>query len=240
MLAELGWPGLLLLAAALGLPLAVAARRLLGSERQAHAAFLAASLVLLVHAGIDWDWEMPVLFVWFFAVAGIVCAAPATSVRAPAAPGRIARVVAGLGCLMLTAAPAAVAMSQSGLDRATVAFRNADCATAIDGALDSLGALRARPEPYELLGYCNLRAQQFELGLAAMQAARKRDPHNWEYAYGLAVAQALNGQDPRPAANLALALNPRDPRARELRAALRRGGPGRWARTAAQARIPFQ
>ena len=49
-----------------------------------------------------------------------------------------------------------------------------------------------------------------------MESARTRDPDNWEYAYGLAVAQALNGQDPRPAAALALQLNPRDVRTREL------------------------
>jgi cytochrome c-type biogenesis protein CcmH/NrfG len=150
------------------------------------------------------------------------------------------RIVAGLACLLLVAAPATVVASQAALDRATAAFQDADCATAIDSSLDSLDALRSRPEPYELLGYCNLRARQFELGLAAMQAASRRDPDNWEYFYGIAIAQALSGQDPRPAAATALALNPRDYRAREFSASLRRGGPRRWARAAAQARIPFQ
>ena len=239
-LAELGWPGLLLLGVALLLPLGVALRRLWGPDRHVHAAFLAASLALLVHAGIDWDWEMPALFVWFFTTAAIVCAAPASKTRMPPPPGRIARVVAGLGCLFLAVAPAAAMASQSGLDRATRAFREADCATAVDGALDSLGTLRVRPEPYELLGYCNLRARQFPLALAAMQAAHRRDPSNWEYAYGLAVAQALDGEDPRPAAALALRLNPRDVRAEELHSAFARGGPRRWARAAARARVPFQ
>jgi hypothetical protein len=240
MLAELGWPGLLLLAVALLVPLGAAARRLFGPERHAHAAFLAAAIVFLVHAGIDWDWEMPVLFVWFLALGAMICAAPTTKVRFRGEPGRVPRIIAGLGCLLLAAAPATVVASQSSLDRATAAFRDADCATAIDGALDSLGTLRSRPEPYELLGYCNLRARHYGLGLAAMEAARQRDPDNWEYAYGVAVAQALDGKDPRPAAAAALALNPRDYRAQELNASLRRGGPRRWARAAAQARIPFQ
>lgn len=240
MLAELGWPGMLLLALALLLPLGVAARRLLSPERHAHAAFLAASLALLVHAGTDWDWEMPALFAWFFASAGVVCAASTTRVRMPPPPRRLPRVVAGLGCLLLAAAPATVVVSQTGLDRGTRAFRDADCVTAIDGALDSLGALKSRSEPYELLAYCDLRAGQRALGLAAMQAARAREPKNWVYAYGLAVAKALNGQDPRGAAALALRLNPRDVRAQELHAALQRGGPRRWPRTAARARIPFQ
>jgi hypothetical protein len=239
-LAELGWPGLLLLAVALLVPLAMAVRRLAGTERHAHAAFVAAALALLLHAAIDWDWEMPVLFVWFFALGAMICAARTEHVRLRGEPGRVARIVAGLACLLLAAAPATVMASQAALDRATAAFHDGDCATTIDGALDSLGALRSRPEPYELLGYCNLRAQQYALGLAAMQAASRRDPDNWEYVYGVAVARALNGQDPRPAAASALALNPYDHRARELRAALRRGGPKRWARAAAQARIPFQ
>ena len=48
-------------------PLAVAVPRLRGPERHAYAAFLAAGGALLLHAGIDWDWEMPALFLWFFA-----------------------------------------------------------------------------------------------------------------------------------------------------------------------------
>jgi ABC-type Mn2+/Zn2+ transport system permease subunit len=53
--------GLLLLAVALVTPLAIAARRLRGPERHAYAGFLAAAAALLVHAGVDWDWEMPAL-----------------------------------------------------------------------------------------------------------------------------------------------------------------------------------
>ena len=241
MLAELGWPGLLLLAVAL----AAAARHRGGAPARLRAprarGVPGGSLALLVHAGIDWDWEMPALFAWFFAVAGIVCAAPAASARVDLVAGADRR----------ASSPDSAACSSRWRRRrssprsprstgATRDFRAADCTGAVDGALDSIGALSSRPEPYELLGYCNLRARRFELGLAAMQSARKRDPDNWEYAYGLAVAQALNRQDPRPAAALAFRLNPRDVRTRELRQALRRGGPGRRARAAARARIPFQ
>ena len=95
MRAELGWIGVVLLAVALAVPLVVAAVRL----RRARAAtptraFLAAGIALLVHAAVDWDWEMPALFVWFFGAAGVVLAAPADAAAAwpraaPAdAPGR--------------------------------------------------------------------------------------------------------------------------------------------------------
>jgi hypothetical protein len=238
-LAELGWPGLALLLVALVVPLGVAARRLVGPERHAHGAFLAASLALLVHAGVDWDWEMPALFAWFFGAAGLICAARAERVRL-GSPARLARVVAALGCLLLAVGPASVIVSQRALDTATRAFKAGDCAVASDGALNSLDALSARPEPFELLGYCDLRAGLDGLAMRAFASARARDPHDWQYAYGQAVANALAGIDPRPMARLALRLNPRDARAQELAAAMRRGGPRRWARAAARARIPFQ
>jgi hypothetical protein len=57
-LAELGPPGLLLLALALGVPLAAVRRA--RSSPLAAAAF-AAYVAYLLHAAIDWDWEMPAL-----------------------------------------------------------------------------------------------------------------------------------------------------------------------------------
>ncbi|MGI8780505.1 MAG: O-antigen ligase family protein [Solirubrobacteraceae bacterium] len=240
-LGELGWPGLVAVALALLVPLVVAARRLGGAERHAHGAFLAAALALLVHAGVDWDWEMPAVFLWLPATAGVVCAARARDDRTErAGPGRLPRILAGLGCLVVALGPASLAISQRALDRATADFRAGDCAGAVDAALDSLEALRARPEPFELLGYCNLRAGRSGLALAAMRAARDRDPHDWQYAYGTAVAQAFAGEDPRASAARALQLNPLDARARELDAALRRGDPRRWPRIAANASIPYQ
>jgi O-antigen ligase len=234
---ELGVPGLLLLAIALAVPLGVAARRLRGGERHAHAAFLAAGLALLAHAAVDWDWEMPAVFAWYFAASGVVCAARAGG-GGGRDPARLARVVAGLACLLLAATPVSVALSQGRLERAGRAFRAGDCTQATAAALDSLHTLSARPEPFELLGYCDLRAGQRRLALDAMRAAGRRDPGNWQYAYGLAVARALDGQDPRADSARALRLNPRSGLARDLFEALRGGGPRRWARAAAKAQIP--
>jgi O-Antigen ligase len=234
---ELGWPGLVLLLGALLTPLAVAASRLRGSERFATGAFMAGGLALLVHAGVDWDWEMPAVFAWYFAAGGLVLA-DANPV-AGWAPGRLTRILIGLGCLVLALVPLSIARSQDGLARATQAFRAGDCRTAVDAALDSLEALPSRPEPFELLGYCDIRAGDRGLAVSVMRAARSRDPEAWEYAYGLAVAEALDGRDPRPMAALAARLNPQDQRAAELSDRMRRGGPGRWARDAANAPIPY-
>ena len=238
-LAELGLPGLLLVAPALLVPLGVALGRLWGPERRSHAAFLVAGGVLAVHTGIDWDWELPALFVGFFAAAGVILAAPAGAPGARA-PGRLSRIVAALACLLLAVTPALVALNQASLNRSARAFKAGDCRTAIGGALDSLDVLSVRAEPFEILGYCDARAGQFQLALRAMQAARRQDPGNWQFAYGEAVMRGLNGLDPRPAAALARRLNPREALARELARAVRSGRPDRWRRGAARARIPFQ
>jgi hypothetical protein len=236
--AELGWPGLLLLLVALLTPMVVAVTRLRGPERHAVAAFLAAGGTLLLHAGIDWDWEIPALFVWFFAAGGVVLAAPA---GLPAGvPRRLTRLLAGLACLALLLTPALVVASEAPLSRSVQAFRRGDCRTAIDAALQSLDALDSRPEPFEILGYCDARAGRQDLAIRAMQGARRRDPDNWQYAYGLAVTQALAGRDPRPAAELARRLNPLSPLAQRLDRGLRSRSPARRRQVAGRADIPFE
>ena len=237
--AELGVVGLVLLAALLAGIVAGIGRGLRGSERQVRAALLAAAVALLLHAGIDWDWEMPALFAWLFGAAGVACARPRAGDGEGAGPARLTRVAAGLGCIVLAATPVLVAASQSALTRASAAFERGDCAGAVDAALDSRDALGMRPEPYELLGYCNLRGGAFGLAIQAMEAARARDPENWRPAYGLAVALALDGRDPRGAIADARRLNPLDPRAADLARALDSDRPARWRRAAARARLPF-
>jgi O-antigen ligase len=239
MAAELGVVGLVLLVSLLtGLLLGVG-RGLRGPERHARAAVLAGAVALLVHAGIDWDWDMPALFVWLFGAAGVAWARAAGGSPRTAAPARLTRVVAGLACLVLAVTPALVLSSQTSLVRAAEAFDRGDCATAVDAALDSRDALGARSEPFELLGYCNLRGGEPVLAVRAMEAARSREPRNWRPAYGLAVALALAGEDPRPAIAEARRLNPRATIVRDLQRALDGDRPARWRRAAARARLPF-
>lgn len=236
-LAELGVVGCALLLLMLGSIVVAWARGLRGPERHAHAAALAAGAVLLLHAGIDWDWEMPALFAWFFAAGGVALARPPHLARQET-PGRLPRMLTGLACLVLAVTPALAARSQWALDRAVRAFARGDCAAAIDAGLDARDALPVRPEPYELIGYCDLRAGAGDLALRAMTAAHDRDPGAWQYAYGLGVARALTGRDPRAALALAVHANPHEPIARALARATRSDRPAVWARAAARARIP--
>jgi hypothetical protein len=236
-LGELGIVGLALLLVALALPLAIAVSRLRGGERHAYAAFLAGGATLLVHAGVDWDWEMPAVFLWYLAASGVVVAAPVGGGRV-AAPPRLGRVVAGLACLLLAVTPWLLLRSQAALESASVAFGRGDCRAAIDDALTARDALSVRAEPFELIGYCDLRAGADTLAVDAMTAARDRDPRNWRLAYGLALARARAGDDPRAEAALASRLNPREPAARELVKAFDGAGRRAWPRVAARAKLP--
>jgi len=236
-LSELGWPGMLFLGLALVTPFAFALVRLRGPERHAYAAFVPAGGALLLHAGIDWDWEMPALFVWFFGASGVVLASRRGA--SETSPPRLTRVVAGLACLGLAVTPVLVLQSQDALDRSFRAFQRGDCPTAIDAALDSIDALPARAEPFEILGYCDARAHRNDLAMRAMRSARARDPQGWEYAYGLAVTQALAGEDPTAAAAAARRLNPLEVKARDLQDALSAHSRAKRARAAGRAPIPF-
>jgi hypothetical protein len=236
-LGELGLVGMGLLALALALPLGFAVARLRGGERHAYAAFLAAALTLLVHAGVDWDWEMPAVFLWLLAASGVVLAAPVGSGRI-GAPPRLGRVIAGLACLVLAVTPWLLLRSQASLEAASAAFHRGDCRAAIDDALASRDALSVRAEPFELIGYCDMRARADALAVQAFTAARDRDPDNWRFAYGLALARARAGQDPRHEAAEALRLNPREPAATDLERAFRAAAPRGWSRVAGRAKLP--
>ena len=91
--------------------------------------------------------------------------------RRPARRG----VVAGLGCLLLAVAPASVALSQARARRrrrapsrpATARPRSTTRSTASTRST-------SRPEPFELLGYCNLRAGRASSRSGAMRVGARR------------------------------------------------------------------
>ncbi len=220
-LSELGVVGLVLLLIMLGTILGAGVVRLGGAERHAHGAFVAAGTMLAVHAAIDWDWEMPALFVWLFGAGGVALAARkprfvAASKARVGELGRVPRVAAALAVLILALTPALFAYSQSPLDRAVTAFAARDCGTAIDAALTATERFGTRPEPWQVLGYCDARLGQYALARRAMDAARSRDPNNWQLAYGQAIVYGVSGLDARPYAAEALRLNPLDERAQAL------------------------
>jgi hypothetical protein len=167
----------------------------------------------------------------------VVLARPEAEPGAAVEPGRLPRLVAGLACLVVAITPVRVVSSQTALDRASAAFARGDCRTGVDAALSADDAM-PRAAAFAILGYCDLRAGQNELALRAMASARAHDPHNWEYAYGDALARAIAGRDPRPAADAALRLDPLEPMARSLARAMRAPRAAARYRAAARAPVP--
>jgi O-antigen ligase len=231
-LGELGVVGLVLVLVPLLLILGAAAARARGRDRSIYAAVLAAGVAWAFHAGIDWDWEMPAVTLWLFAAGGLVQAGSGRQparLRPPSFPVRVGTVAA---CVGLAVVPALVLLSQARLDDSLDHFEAGNCPAAIDAARDSSSVLGMRAEPYEIVGYCELRDGSARRAVTAMQDALDRDPDNWEYRYGLALARAVAGEDPRPDARLALRLNPRDVQTQDAVERFDSGSPRQWRRRA--------
>jgi O-Antigen ligase len=231
-MAEFGLPGLALLLTAILAVLYGLGRRARGPRRSIYGALLAVGVVWALRAGVDWDWEMPVVTLGFFAVAGAALSPRRGSSGPGWVPGNNSRMVLGLLCLATLVTPALIIGSQNRLEQAESALYTANCAKADSAALSSIGWLDIRPEPYEVLGLCDVKRGRPRLGVAAMEQAVRRDPGSWETYYTLAIAQAAAGVDPRPAAQRALRMNPLDPLTRQAVKALGGSSPAEWVKRA--------
>ncbi len=210
-LGELGVPGLLALTLCLLMILGAFAARARGPDRALFAALLAAGIAWAIHAAIDWDWEMPAVTLWLFAFGGAALAQP----RAARADGRraapLVRVAGVAACLALAIVPLRLALSDAHLEEAMAMLRHGDCAAATAAAVASNDILGSRPEPFQVIGFCERHDNHPAAALAAMQAGLRRDPDNWELQYAVAVTRAVAGLNPGPAARRAARLNPRSP-----------------------------
>ena len=160
------------------------------------AALFVGALMWAVHAGVDWDWQMPAATAWVFAAGGLALAAP---VERPARKTRPwARFAIGLGCLVLVITPVAVWRSQTQIVKAVHDFERGNCIGAERAALASSAALISRWDPFEVISYCETGAREYSLALRSIAAAEHRDPDNWELRYSEALIRAIAGRDPRP------------------------------------------
>jgi hypothetical protein len=234
-MAELGLPGLALILILIGAVIGGLAVRIRGPRRSLYGALLAAGVVWALHAGVDWDWEMPVVTLGFFAAAGV-----ALSPRMGSGPGWLpgvnSRMILGLLCLASVVLPVLTIGSQSRLGDAQRAFYASDCRTASSAALSSIGWLDVRPQPYEILGFCDVQRGLPRLGVSAMRQAVRYDPGSWETYYLLAIAQASAGLDPRRAAERALRMNPFESLTRQAVRELQTSSPTEWVSRAAVVR----
>ena len=241
-LSELGVIGAALLVLALGGMLVGLAAHARGRDRELWAALFVAVCVWALHAAQDWVWELPAVTLWLFAAGGIALARPpGAGATRIVAPPRLARVVAAIVVLALTVTPVLNAIADARLRDSVSAFKVGDCQLAIDQALSATSALGARPEPYAILAFCDVRLGKLELADRMMRNAIDRDPNNWIYHYGHALVLAAQGQDPREEIAEARRLNPREPRAIEAEEAFAStDDPEKWKRRALKARLPIQ
>jgi O-Antigen ligase len=201
-LGELGPIGLILLLAALGLPLAaavIARDSLTPVALGPYAAYLA-------HAGQDWDWELPAV-----TVAALVCAlalllASRTQEEALSRPTRL---VGGVTAVLLAALALAAYPG------------NRELALAETGSEPAARrAARLQPwsgEPWRLLGEARLERGDVEGARDAFLEGLERDDGEWELWLDLALA--TEGDERERALNEAARLNPLEPSLRELQAA---------------------
>jgi hypothetical protein len=213
-----------------------------GRERAMWAALLTAAGVWALHAAQDWVWELPSVTAWMFAAAGMALARPPALADSPlAAPPRLARIITALFVMALTVTPILNALADARVRDSVTAFKQGDCDVAIDRALSATSVLGARPEPYAILAFCDVRLGKPELADRMIRNAIDRDPRNWVYRYGLALVQAARGEDPRAAIAEARRLNPREPKTiRAQRAFGSTDDPQEWKRRALRARLPIQ
>ena len=241
LLGELGLVGLALLVAAVLTLLFGLTRRVLRHRphRALYAAVLAVTVAWALHAGVDWDWEMPATTLWVLCLAALGVGAGRGKRPLSIDVPRTARVAIALALLALAVPSVLTMKSQAELNRSREAFERNDCRTSIDASLASISALPMRAEPWELLGYCDLRLGRDVLGRRALREAVVRDPRSWEVYYGLALVQAASGADPRRAARRARELNPLEPRTRAAVLAFRPSKRRTWRAWALDAPLPL-
>jgi O-antigen ligase/polysaccharide polymerase Wzy-like membrane protein len=230
-LSELGLPGLLLLAGTIAAILWTLLRRARGPNRMTYAVLFAAALTWALHAGIDWDWEMPAVTAWVFAVGGAALASRLPKRRSEPMGDR-GRIPIAAALLVVGVTPALLMLSQYSLQGSGNAFDKGDCKQATHEAITSINVVAIRPEPYQILGYCNMEDGNFQEAVAAMRKAVEQQPKSWEYHFGLALAQGHAGIDPRPEAALALRLNPREDLVKQAVTGFGHGSRASWLKTA--------
>ena len=241
LLSELGLVGLGLLVVGLGAILIGFARRMRGRERSLYAALLSMTLAWLLCAGVDWQWEMPVVTLWLFALGG---AGLARGPREPAAEGSaplrpLPRLLVSLGFLLLAVPPGLIFLSQRQLDSGVRALKAGNCPQAVESALASSRLLSVRPEPFELLAYCDVRLGRPKLAVQVIRAAVARDRSSWRLHYGEALVLGAARLDPRAEAARASRLNPLESLTRQARREFNTSDPRAWRRRALGADLPL-
>ena len=183
-LAELGAVGLALLTALLLSP-AIVLRR---ARRQPLVpAAVGAYVAYLVHASVDWDWELPAVTLVALLCASTIMLAGRTVTAAPPpllSPG-LRWSMAGLAVAAATFATIAL-VGNAALSGSQTALARGDQATAAADARRARTMLPWSPVPWEALGRAQLGAGLLADARGSFRKAVSIDPGDWEAWYDLA------------------------------------------------------
>lgn len=208
-LAEYGPLGLALIISVLGLPLVVAVRL-----RRRPLVPVAAGVVGLyaLHAGIDWDWEFPVLTL--VALGGAAVIMRTWEARA------VATSFGRMRTALLLVLAALVPVAALGAFGARAEAASVDAAEERDYETAKAEARRAERlvpwsvGPVLLLGRAQAAAGERNAARKTFQRALRREPDRWRLWYELAAVS--RGAERSRALREARALNPREPLLAEL------------------------
>lgn len=190
------------------------------------------ALVWAVHAGVDWDWEMPAVTLPVFALAAAGLARRGGHARVRPRYEIALRVLIGLAAVAVVFVAVRTTLSDEHLDRAVAEFNGGNCPAAVADARATISAVSSRPQPYQIIGLCDVVTGNGNQAVGLLDQAVARDPQSWLYQYSLAIALAAAGKNPRPALQRAELLDPLEQMTRTAAATFSGNNPRRWERAA--------
>jgi tetratricopeptide (TPR) repeat protein len=214
MLAELGPLGLALLLVALGAPV-VAAFGARGDPLTVGA--FGAYVAYLVHAAVDWDWELLGV-----TVPALACGVALLLLRpersAPIVPGSRLRVAGAVVAIALAGAAFVGLVGSSAVAASEEAVQASppDYAKAEDEARKARRWARWSSEPWQRLGEAQFGRGDLAEARVSFRRAIEKEPDDWLLWFRL--AEASSGEERRRALAEASRLNPLSPEVETLRA----------------------
>ena len=208
-LAELGPVGLALVLIALLTPLVAAVR----ARRHPLVAIAAGAYVaFLVHAGVDWDWEMSAV-----TLTGILCGvalliagrAETNVIRLRFSRYALVGIAFSVALFSVVGLLGNVPASNAGR-----AIQNRDWSRANAEARKEIRWAPWSADGWRRLGQSEVGSNQLTAAVPDLRKAIRQDPQNWDRWFDLALA--THGQVQRHALERALALNPRSPEVAEF------------------------
>jgi hypothetical protein len=203
-LAELGVLGLALLLAALATPVVAALR---ARQLALVPGVFGAYTVFLVHAGVDWDWELPAVTLVALLCAAALLVAVRGEHSAPVRPRALGvALAAALGVAVFSAVGL---LGNRALSDADASLRSGDVPRAAERARAAIRWAPWSAEAHLLLAEAQLAQGEEASARGELREAVAADPRDWTLWF--ALAQTTSGSEQDRALAEARRLNPRSP-----------------------------